>query len=122
MSQTRKSRRTSPPRKRTTVKRKSVKKAKRQSFSAQLAEIMPMEEATIRRTSGWLVIGLLAAVLLAAAMMIRLPQMIGWQLGEGIGELGFSVERVEIQGIDQMERLPVYAGCPTSILPISGNG
>jgi cell division protein FtsQ len=109
MSQTRKSRRKSPPRKRTTVKRKSVNKAKRQSFSAQLAEIMPMEEATIRRTSGWLVIGLLAAVLLAAAMMIRLPQMIGWQLGEGIGELGFSVERVEIQGIDQMERLPVYA-------------
>lgn len=109
MSQTRKTRRTSPPKKRVTVKRKPVKKAKRQLMSAQLAGILPVQEATIRRTGNWMVIGMLAALVLSAAMMFRLPQMIGWQLGEGVGRIGFTVERVEIQGIDQMERLPVYA-------------
>lgn len=109
MSQTRKPRRTSAPKKRATVKRKPAQRTRRQPFAAQLATILPMEEATIRRTGGWMVIALLAALVLGASMMLRLPQMIAWQLGEGAGRLGFAVERVEIQGIDQMERLPVYA-------------
>lgn len=109
MSQTRKSRRTTTPKKRATVRRKPAKKVQRQSFSAQLAAVLPVEENTIRRTGGWMMIALLAALVLGAAMILRLPQMAAWQLGEGVGKLGFTVERVEIQGIDQMERLPVYA-------------
>lgn len=109
MSQTRKPRRTAAPKKRATVKRKTAKKIQRQSLSAQLAGVLPMQEDTIRRTGGWMVIALLAALVLGASMMLRLPQMAAWQLGEGVGRLGFTVERVEIQGIDQMERLPVYA-------------
>lgn len=68
-----------------------------------------MQEYTIRRTGSWLMVGLLAMAVLAGAMILRLPQMAAWQIGEGVGGLGFVVERVEIQGIDQMERLPVYA-------------
>lgn len=109
MSQTRKPRRTPAPKKRATVKRKTAKKVQRQPLSAQLATVLPMQEGTIRRTGGWMVIALLATLVLGAAMMLRLPQMAAWQLGEGVGRLGFTVERVEIQGIDQMERLPVYA-------------
>jgi cell division protein FtsQ len=108
MSQTRNTRK-SAPRKRAPAKRKPAKKARRQPLSAQLAEVLPMEEATIRRTGHYGVLGALAAALIAGAVMIQLPQMIGWQVGEGIGKLGFTVERVEIQGIDRMERLPVYA-------------
>jgi cell division protein FtsQ len=109
MSQTRRPRRTTTPKKRATVKRKPAKKAQRQPLSAQLATVLPMQEDTIRRTGGWMVIALLATLVLGAAMILRLPQMAAWQLGEGVGKLGFTVERVEIQGIDQMERLPVYA-------------
>lgn len=109
MSQTRKPRRAAAPKKRATVKRKPAKKAQRQPMSAQLATVLPMQEDTIRRTGGWMVIALLATLVIGAAMILRLPQLAAWQLGEGVGRLGFTVERVEIQGIDQMERLPVYA-------------
>jgi cell division protein FtsQ len=109
MSQTRKTRKRAAPKKRATVKRKPVKRAQRQPLSAQLATVLPMQEDTIRRSGNWLILGLLAAMVVAASMMLRLPQMAAWQVGEGIGRLGFTVERVEIQGIDQMERLPVYA-------------
>ncbi|RED16410.1 cell division protein FtsQ/DivIB [Parasphingopyxis lamellibrachiae] len=109
MSQTRKPRRTAAPKKRATVKRKPARKAQRQPMSAQLATVLPMQEDTIRRTGGWMVIALLATLVIGAAMILRLPQLAAWQLGEGVGRLGFTVERVEIQGIDQMERLPVYA-------------
>mgnify|MGYP001812685426 FL=1 len=109
MSQTRKTRKRATPKKRATVKRKPLKKAQRQPLSAQLATVLPMQEDTIRRSGNWLILGLLAAMVIAASMMLRLPQMAAWQVGEGVGRLGFTVERVEIQGIDQMERLPVYA-------------
>ncbi|MGP1353710.1 MAG: cell division protein FtsQ/DivIB [Parasphingopyxis sp.] len=91
------------------MKRRPAKRAQRESVSAQLATVLPMQEDTIRRTGRWTMIGVFALAVLAAAMMFRLPQMAAWQVGEGIGRLGFTIERVEIQGIDQMERLPVYA-------------
>ncbi|WP_299329209.1 cell division protein FtsQ/DivIB [Parasphingopyxis sp.] len=108
MSQ-RKSRRTAAPKRRATVKRKPAKKAQRQPMSAQLATVLPVQEDTIRRSINWTMIAVLGLAVLAGAMMLRLPHMAAWQIGEGIGKLGFTVERVEINGIDQMERLPVYA-------------
>lgn len=101
-------RRGSQPRRRAPAK-KTTRAKKNASFSAQMAEIVPLEEATIRRLAHWAVIGMIALFLLIAAIFFRVPQMIGWQIGEGVGKLGFTVERVEIQGIDRMERLPVYA-------------
>ena len=79
------------------------------SFSKQLAEIVPLDEAVIRRLARWMLLGTVGAILLAIAIWLRVPQMLGWEIGEGVGKLGFTVERVEIQGIDRMDRLPVYA-------------
>lgn len=94
--------------KRATVKRKPQSR-RRQSTAAQLAEIVPLDEETIRRAGYWILGLLVAAVMVGAAIVLRVPQMIAWQAGEGIGKLGFAVERVEIDGIDHMDRLPVYA-------------
>jgi cell division protein FtsQ len=63
----------------------------------------------IRRASWWIFIGMVVAVVLAALFAFRVPQMIGTSIGEGVGNLGFSVKRVEIKGLEHMERLPVYA-------------
>ena len=52
-----------------------------------------------------LVLLALAIALLAA---FRVPQMIGFSVSEAIGQAGFAVKRVEIKGLDRMERLPVY--------------
>ncbi len=109
MSSRKPARRGPQPKKRKTVKRKPASRKQNASFSAQMAEILPWEEAQIRRSSTWMLVGLVGLALLAGAYVLRVPQMIGWQVGEGFGRLGFTVERVEILGIDQMERLPVYA-------------
>lgn len=108
MSQAQAIRRGSAPRRRSTAKRKPARK-KQASFSAQMAELLPFEEGAIRRVSRLLVLAAIAAALIGLAILLRVPQMVGWQVGEGVGKLGFTVDRVEIQGIDQMERLPVYA-------------
>lgn len=108
MSQAQAIRRGSAPRRRSSPQRKPAKR-KPASFSAQMAEIVPLEEATIRRIARWAVLGAIGVALVGLAIFLRVPQMVGWQIGEGIGKLGFAVERVEIQGIDRMERLPVYA-------------
>lgn len=109
MSSRRSARRGPQPKKRKTVKRKPAARRQPVTFSATVAGITPWEEDSIRRVSTWGVVGLVALALFAGAYMLRLPQMVGWQIGEGIGKLGFTVERVEILGIDRMERLPVYA-------------
>jgi cell division protein FtsQ len=97
------------PRRRASAKRKPARKPPSQPISARLATVLPMQEETIRRSGRFAVLGGLGVAMAAGAMAIQLPQMIGWQIGEGIGRLGFTVERVEILGIDRMERLPVYA-------------
>ena len=109
MSQIRSIPRKTAPKKRATVRRKPVRKARCQTLSAQLAGVLPMEEAKIRRAGSWMILLLAIALVGTGAMMLRLPQMVGWQIGEGLGRLGFIVERVEIHGIDHMERLPIYA-------------
>lgn len=63
---------------------------------------------TVRRMS-WLVFLLvLFALAVAVLAAFRIPQMIGMSVGEGIGQAGFVVRRVEIKGLDRMDRLPVY--------------
>jgi cell division protein FtsQ len=62
----------------------------------------------VRKASGWLFALALLAVAAAALAMLRVPQMLGSTLGEAVGEAGFAVKRVEIKGLERMERLPVY--------------
>jgi cell division protein FtsQ len=72
------------------------------------AQAGPFSEL-VRRASWWILLVMVVAVLLAALFAFRVPQMIGTGIGEGVGGLGFEVKRVEIKGLDHMERLPVYA-------------
>jgi cell division protein FtsQ len=64
---------------------------------------------SVRRLSGWIFFGMIVAVAVAALAMLRVPQMMGTSAGQAIGEAGFTVKRVEIKGLERMQRLPVYA-------------
>src|SRR5687767_8211046 len=61
----------------------------------------------VRRLSWLVFILVMLALGVALLAAFRVPQMVGMSLGEAIGEAGFAVRRVEIKGLDRMERLPV---------------
>jgi cell division protein FtsQ len=62
----------------------------------------------VRRLSWLVFIVMLLAVAIALLAAFQVPQRIGVSIGEAIGEAGFAVKRVEIKGLERMQRLPVY--------------
>jgi cell division protein FtsQ len=63
--------------------------------------------AAARRAVGYALVGGALVVVVAGFVAMRLPQMVGIELGELAGRAGFAVQRVEIRGIDRMDRAPV---------------
>ena len=61
-----------------------------------------------RRISNWIFAGMIAAVLITLVLAFRLPHMAGTALGEGIGQAGFTLSRVEIKGAERVSRLAIY--------------
>jgi len=73
-----------------------------------LAVIPGPVQQKIRR-GGNILLGLVMAGLVVAGLIaMKLPQMIGIELGEAAGRAGFAVNRIEIRGINNMERARVY--------------
>ncbi|HEY5721377.1 MAG TPA: cell division protein FtsQ/DivIB [Allosphingosinicella sp.] len=62
----------------------------------------------VRKLSWIVLMVMLLALAIALLAAFRVPQMIGVSISEAIGQAGFAVKRVEIKGLDRMERLPVY--------------
>ena len=79
----------------------------RKQASPNLLDAVPAE--TVRKLSWWLFLVILVALGIAAAAALEVPRKIGLSLGEAAANAGFEVKRVEIRGLDRMERLPVYA-------------
>lgn len=81
----------------------------RKAKKVGLIDQLPFHPDTVRKVSWWIFLGIVAALGVAAIAAFKVPQTIGTWAGEGIGNAGFAVKRVEIRGLDRMERLPVYA-------------
>ena len=94
------------PRKPSAV-RKTVPKARRAAKSATgtaLALIPPPALVLAKQVAGWaLVLGAIALIG-AGFVAMKLPQMVGVELGEMVGKAGFAVNRIEIHGIRHMDR------------------
>lgn len=80
----------------------------RKATGKALATI-PMQPDALRRLGRRLFAATMAALLIVGLLVLKVPQMIGTQIGELVGVMGFQVKRVEIQGIHHMDRLPVYS-------------
>ena len=74
-----------------------------------ILDSLPVSADTIRRLSWGLFLIVLAALSIAVIVAMQVPQMIGTAIGESVGRAGFAVKRVEIKGLERMQRLPVYA-------------
>src|SRR3712207_5157394 len=75
----------------------------------RMLDALPLPAETVRRVSSWILILMSLALALAVAVALRVPQMLGVSVGEAVGEAGFAVKRVEIKGLNRMQRLPIYA-------------
>lgn len=81
----------------------------RKAAQPGLLDSLPVSAEAIRRVSWYILLGMIAAVALALLSVFQVPQLVGTAAGEAVGEAGFAVKRVEIKGLNRMERLPVYA-------------
>lgn len=73
-----------------------------------LMEEFGFAPGTGRRIANWIIAGMAAAVILAAILAFRLPQLAAAGIGEGLGGAGFTMRRVEIKGAARVSRLAIY--------------
>jgi len=73
-----------------------------------LLESVGISPAWTRRVGNWALAGMTCAVIVAAILAFRLPQLAGLALGEGVGGAGFTLKRVEITGAQRVSRLAIY--------------
>lgn len=98
------------PRKRAAVKGGTRKPAAKQvSTWEKIMRVMPFDQRAVDRfVTGVMFVGF-GGVAIAGATLAGVPQYIGTETAKAIGRAGFEVKRVEVTGIDRMERLTVYA-------------
>jgi cell division protein FtsQ len=93
---------------RPTVKR-GTRSKKAPSMMTRVIGAIPISAAVWQRMATWTILGAAGFAVVANAVMLGIPGYVGNQMAEGIGRAGFAVKRVEVTGIDRMERLTVYA-------------
>lgn len=96
------------PRKPVTVrKRVPASRKKSSSLSTALALIPDPVTAFAKQAAGWALVLAALGAIGAGFYAMKLPQMIGVEIGELVGKAGFRVNRIEITGIGRMERADV---------------
>jgi cell division protein FtsQ len=89
------------------VTRKPAKKGP--SLLTQFKALIPIRQETLDRLATGFAVVFMGGVLVAGALLAGIPQYLGVEAAKAVGRAGFEVKRVEVKGIDQMERLTVYA-------------
>jgi cell division protein FtsQ len=94
------------PKARAQAQRGGTRKAKPKQQT--MLESLGFSPGFARRLGNWLLGGMTVAVVIAAVLAFRLPQLAGIALGEGVGQAGFSVRRIESTGLDRLSPMKVY--------------
>ena len=88
--------------------RSRPKKPARVSVPKKLASKLPVEQAQANRMAAW-VFGLFVLAIVGVALVaLEVPAKIGRAAGEAVGDAGFRVKSVDVQGIKRMDPRPVY--------------
>jgi cell division protein FtsQ len=96
--------------KRPTVKARSRKTAQRGATRwSRMMAAMPFSQDALDRFVTATMIVMVAGAAVGVAILSGLPGYLGREAAQAIGRAGFEVKRVEVTGIDRMERLTVYA-------------
>ena len=80
----------------------------RGSVTKRIASKLPVEEAQANKLAAW-AFGLFVLVIAGVALLaLDVPAKLGEAAGEAVGDAGFRVKSVDIQGLKQMDPRPVY--------------
>jgi cell division protein FtsQ len=80
----------------------------RGSVGKKIASKLPVEEAQANRLAAWAFGLFVLAIAGVALVALDVPAKIGQAAGEAVGDAGFRVKSVDIQGLKQMDPRPVY--------------
>ena len=83
--------------------------APRKTSASRALATLPVPMARIRRWGGYALGVALVVGLVVVLFAIKLPQMIGVELGEAAGRAGFVVKHIEPRGLKHIDRMTVYA-------------
>ena len=80
----------------------------RGSVTKRIATKLPVEEAQANKLAAW-AFGLFVLVIAGVALVaLDVPAKLGEAAGEAVGDAGFRVKSVDVQGLKQMDPRPVY--------------
>jgi len=80
----------------------------RGSVSKRIASKLPVEEAQANKLAAWAFGLFVLAIAGVALVALDVPAKVGQAAGEAVGDAGFRVKSVDVQGIRQMDPRPVY--------------
>ena len=80
----------------------------RGSVSKRIASKLPVEEAQANKLAAWAFGLFVLAIAGVTLVALDVPAKVGQAAGEAVGDAGFRVKSVDVQGIRQMDPRPVY--------------
>jgi cell division protein FtsQ len=88
--------------------RRRARPARKVSVPKKIVDKLPVRQDSANRLARWM-FGLFAAGAAAVALVaLDVPAKFGTAVGESIGEAGFRVRSVDVQGIQRMDSEPVF--------------
>ena len=80
----------------------------RGSVGKKIAAKLPVEEAQANRLAAWAFGLFVLAIAVVALVALDVPAKVGEAAGEAVGDAGFRVKSVDVQGLKKMDPRPVY--------------
>jgi cell division protein FtsQ len=88
--------------------RSRPKKSTRVSVPKRLASKLPVDHGQANRMAAWAFGLFVLAIVGVALVALDVPGKLGHATGEAVGNAGFRVKSVDVQGIKRMDPRPVY--------------
>jgi cell division protein FtsQ len=87
---------------------RSRKASSRVSVSKKLASKLPVKQAEANRLAAWAFGLFVLAIVGVSLIALDVPSKLALAAGEAVGDAGFRVKSVDVQGIKRMDPRPVY--------------
>ena len=88
--------------------RSKTRKPARVAVPKKIAKKLAVEQAEANRLATWAFGLFVLAILVVALIALEIPAKVGRAAGEAVGDAGFRVRSVTIQGTNRMDPAPVY--------------